>query len=176
MEVNLAECLPNQFEKLFNDYYKGLCFFAYRIVNNWQVAEDICQDFFIKCWQNKKTIDVVANFKSYSITSVKNACYNYIKHVKLADARDLEYTLMHKENAGNNLDNEQTFDDERILKLISVIDKLPPQRKKIFILFHFQNLKSSEVAELENLSVETVKTQIKLAYRFLRETLLFIFF
>ena len=42
-------------EQLFRQYYKVLRVYAFRFVNDWDVAEDIVQDVFVALW-NKEGI------------------------------------------------------------------------------------------------------------------------
>ena len=56
-------------------------------------------------------------------------------------------------------------------KIREAIDKLPKERKKIFLMIRFDNLKYAEVAEKLSISVKTVENQMGSALRFLREEL-----
>lgn len=41
-------------EQLFRQYYKVLRVYAFRFVNDWDIAEDVVQDVFVALW-NKRT-------------------------------------------------------------------------------------------------------------------------
>ncbi|POY37911.1 hypothetical protein C3K47_05125 [Solitalea longa] len=47
--------------------------------------------------------------------------------------------------------------------MLAAIDKLPEKRRKIFLMSNIEGLKYAEIADQLNVSVNTVKTQIKLA-------------
>lgn len=53
-------------------------------------------------------------------------------------------------------------------RLQELIDRLPESRRKIFISYVIYGQSYSEIAENNGVSVNTVKTQMKRAYRFLR--------
>jgi RNA polymerase sigma-70 factor (ECF subfamily) len=49
------------------------------------------------------------------------------------------------------------------------VQRLPEQRRKIFLLSNGDGYKYSEIAEQLNISLNTVKTQLKKAYETLRQ-------
>ena len=66
-------------------------------------------------------------------------------------------------------DNVDMIDREEILeKIREVLDELPEKCREIFILACVEGLKYREVAERLDVSVNTVKTQVKSAYAKLR--------
>ena len=79
-------------------------------------------------------------------------------------------------NRAGNADVEDTSEEEDILRserdarLWDAIDRLPPERKKIFLLSKRDGLKYQEIAEELNLSVKTVENQMSKALKALRET------
>ena len=56
-------------------------------------------------------------------------------------------------------------------KITETIEKLPPERKKVFVMSRFDNLKYKEIAEKLDISVKTVENQMGKALKFLREEL-----
>jgi RNA polymerase sigma-70 factor (ECF subfamily) len=156
------------FEQLFKKFYPELCFYATRLVKNSDVAEEIVQDFFVKLWEKKHTLDINTSLKNYLYRSVKNLCLNFVEHNKVKN-KFKKYTL------SNSLHSEQTeFDFLEIdlyEKLEDAIYSLPEKRQKIFRLNREEGLKYREIAEKLNLSIKTVETQMGLAFKYLREKL-----
>ena len=69
-----------------------------------------------------------------------------------------------------DVDFYQAVEEELIRKLHVVIDQLPEQRKNILLL-SIDGLTVQEIADQVNISINTVKTQKKRAYVFLKENL-----
>ena len=73
-------------------------------------------------------------------------------------------------------DLSDTTDEERIAlaerdaRLWSAIDRLPSERRRIFLLSKRDGLKYQEIAEELHISVKTVEVQISKALKALRET------
>jgi len=53
-------------------------------------------------------------------------------------------------------------------RIDQVIDQLPPERKKIFKMSRYEELKYKEIAQKLNLSIKTVEAQMSKALKFLR--------
>ncbi|WP_430937176.1 sigma factor [Saccharicrinis sp. 156] len=73
------------FEVIFEDYYDSLVQFAEVYVFNRCVSEDIVQDFFVWLWENNDSLIVRTSLKAYFFQSVKNRCFDYLKHLKVKD-------------------------------------------------------------------------------------------
>ena len=52
-------------EQLFRQYYKVLRVYAFRFVNDWDVAEDIVQDVFVALWNKRADIEFDGVVKAY---------------------------------------------------------------------------------------------------------------
>ena len=75
-----------------------------------------------------------------------------------------------KNDVEDTSEEEDILRSERDARLWDAIDRLPPERKKIFLLSKRDGLKYQEIAEELNLSVKTVENQMSKALKALRET------
>ncbi|UXX79327.1 RNA polymerase sigma-70 factor [Reichenbachiella carrageenanivorans] len=157
------------FEIVFNEYYKALCNYAYRFVDEYEEAEEIVQDVFVKFWEKCDTIAQDSSLKSYLYRSVHNTCLNYLKHLKVRDS----YRQFVIEQMAHVEDDEYEKEGEKNLQaeIYKAIDDLPPQCGKIFKLSRFEGLKYQEIADHMGLSIKTIEVQMGKALRVLRESL-----
>lgn len=153
------------FDFLFRTRYKNLCRFAATFVVDFNVAEDIVQEIFEKIWRKSARISEGESVDSYLFVSVRNACYTYLKNKR--ERVDLEELKLRLEAPVEVVD----FDTPELNRLWDAIEKLPMQCKVVFKLVVLENMKYREVAEALDISVNTVKTQMKIAYKMLREGL-----
>lgn len=157
------------FESIFKSYYNQLCSYANKFVKDIDNCEEIVQEIFFQIWQNKNKIVIQTSLKSYLFRSVHNSCLNYIKH-KNIEQKHIESTLFENKNSSQDfidiLESNELHDKIRI-----TIYKLPPERKKIFLMIRFENLKYIEVAEKLNISIKTVENQMGSALKFMRNEL-----
>ncbi|MOA26710.1 RNA polymerase sigma factor [compost metagenome] len=121
-------------------------------------------------WNKRDQIQLKSSFEAYAVRSVKNICITHIKR-----QRDL-IIYQGGELPEIAFDPDGTINDERLKakiysKLTEALNKLPAERKKLFLMSNVQGLTYAEIAERNNISVNTVKTQIKKAYATLRSQL-----
>ncbi len=167
--AELSQGREEAFQLLFYTYYRDLVTYSCSIVSNLHLAEDIVQEFFVGFWQKKKFHGGgITSLESYLYFSVKNASLNALRDRRRRLGKEEEITRQHEmEDKSAELFGEENEVD--FSKIYGAIRKLPPARKKIFVLCCLKNLKYKEVADIMNISVNTVKVQMGRAFKFLRE-------
>ena len=147
---------------MFTHFYPGLFSFALAYVKDRQEAEEIAEDVFVRLWENRKMLPAIRNLTYYLYVATKNASLNSLRKKK----RSLELSMeeVGEDIAGLERTPEMTLISEEILqKIEAVIKELPPKSQLIFRLIKEEGLKYKEVAELLNISVKTVETQMSLS-------------
>lgn len=151
----------NEMERLFKEHYALLCLVAYGILKDRDTAKDVVQDFFISYWERRKKTRITVSFKSYAIGAVKNLS---LISLKKASKEKVLIQNMPIENY-----NEPHIDLEtNTSKIHDLLNQLPESRRKIFVSAILNGQSYSEIAETQGISINTVKTQMKRAYAFLR--------
>lgn len=155
------------FEYFFNKYSESLYLYAFGYVKDNAVAEDLVQEVFVYVWENRKRIELHESLLGYMMRAVRNACINLKEHLR-AKQNYLQRQVL-KEVA----DEPYEVEDLQKLhqKLMASIEKLPTKCREIFKLACIEGLEYIDVAEQCEVSVNTVKTQVKIAYRKLRADL-----
>jgi RNA polymerase sigma-70 factor (ECF subfamily) len=176
------------YEILFKAYYKFLCSFAYGLVKEKHAAEEIVEDFFVDIWKNRHKLTITTSVRSYFVGSIHNRCLNYLQRekVKFISAHDIANLAGKEESLGDKLivtEVPSILSNELENILAKAIEKLPKSCKEIFLLSRYKELSYEEISTQLNISVNTVKTQIKVALSKLRGELknyitifLFLFF
>ena len=167
------------FELLFKYYYPGLVVFASNIVVNKDEAEEIVQDFFVRLWENRKSIKPGSTLKNYLFTSIKNRSINFLKN---AQVKKHVIDELKKQIESELRYNPDIYVDTELQKRLKIaFSKLPPRTAEIFTLSRFKGFSNDEIANNLGLSKRTVETQISNALKILRKelqgymTLLFFF-
>ncbi len=154
------------FRLLFDTYYVPLVLFVNRMIQNEHSSEDIVQETLINFWQKKRILNVTGRLDNYLFESVKNKALDYIK----SNDRRIEV----HQSAYEDQDSTNIFDSpeaDEYAKLYKAIEQLPDDRKKVFKLVYIEGYKSKEAAEVLNISINTVQTQLRRSLQFLREQL-----
>lgn len=158
----------SKIEALFKEHYSFLCVVAYKVVEDDEVARDIVQNFFLYCLDKISTIAVQVSFKNYAFRAVRNAALSHRKKVKKVDYND-ELLLQAAAHLASQQDQDtQEEEKERDKILWDIIGQMPEKRRHVFLLSNKEGLKYTEIAAQLDISVNTVKTHIKLSYEFLR--------
>ena len=152
------------FKTVFDGLYHSLYLFTNRFLNNLDASEDIVQEAFCALWNHREEMESVIHIKSFLYSVTRNTVLNYIKHQKIR----LRY-----EQSLHDLEDKTLFEyfiiEEEVERiLLKTQENLPPKCKRIFILA-IQGKNNDEIAKELNISVNTVKTQKKIAYRTLKD-------
>jgi RNA polymerase sigma-70 factor (family 1) len=153
-----------EFKKIYLELYPKLLVFARAFLHSKEEAEDIADDVMIKLWNNRNNISAIRNLKFYLFVATKNACLNYIsKHNKnpIDSIDDYQVDIL----GVSSSPEDKLISDERLSIIHAAINALPPKCKLIFLLIKEDGLKYSEAAELLNVSVKTIETQMSLAFK-----------
>jgi len=157
------------FEKIFRSYYSFLCSYANKYLKDTDVAEEIVQELFFQIWQKKDSLQITTSVKSYLFRSVHNSCINHIRQ-KTIHRKHEEIIL--SENIGSDAHDPDQHDEQGNEKIVrDAIDRLPTERRRIFIMSRFDELSYKEIAEKLRLSVKTVENQMGKALKFIRDEL-----
>lgn len=159
----------------FTQYYKELYYFACGYVKDTCVVEDIVSESFVKLWANMSHIQEFA-IRRYLLQTVRNACIDYLRTQKEFFPVEECHTLADLDE--NPLDYLISREDES--RVLTAIKELPQRYQETLNLRNFEKLKYNEIAQKMNISVNTVKSNLREAILILRKKLgillIFIFF
>ncbi|MBQ7898886.1 MAG: RNA polymerase sigma-70 factor [Bacteroidales bacterium] len=156
----------DQFHDIFNRYYASLCVFADRYVDDKALSADITQDVFFKLWERRTDFTDQLKIRSFLYTAVHNRALNELAHRRtVRDHEDLlnRFTV-------DEIFHERVIEEETYRMMLEEIDRLPRQMREI-MLRALEGMQNKEIAADLGISVETVHSLKKIAYRKLRESL-----
>lgn len=148
----------------FESFYPSVCVFARKYLKDMDLAEDVAQETFIEFWKKRELFEDMKAAKGFIYTVCRNKCLN---HIRISHIRE---DILQREMASEVYFYELVLEEESYRKIYQSIESLASQSKKI-ILLSMNGLKNPEIAEELNISVNTVKTLKKNAYKELRSKL-----
>jgi len=157
-----------QFGDFFQKNYQTACLVALRYISDTNQAEDLVQDVFVAIWEKRNNLKIKTELKNYFLTSVKNHALNKVH-------RDKNLTIPLSELLIDLTEEEsiERFDEEELtVNIASAIEELPPACRTIFMLAYREKLNYQQIADRLNVSKNTVKTQMGIAYKQLRQKLI----
>jgi RNA polymerase sigma-70 factor (ECF subfamily) len=158
-----------EYELMFRQHYKFLCLVAFRIVRDHDTAEDIVQDFFLNLWQRRSEIPSITSFQAYATRAVKNGSISFLRKQQTLSDEQLNAIP----DGTDPLEEKEIFISSEAMtsRVMELVELLPAERKKIFLSYVVDRLSYAQIAEKNNISLNTVKTQMKRSYAFVRENL-----
>lgn len=169
------------FRKLVEIYQRQLFAFAYDLTGNFQDAEDLSQEVFLKMWRKLNTFRIQAKLGSWLYRIAMNT---FIDRSRSKNARvhkmkdDLEDRKLAK---ADYRDGEPFMNPEAQVEanwmqeqVKRALDALTPKERVIFTLRHYQDLKMSDISDRLGVTTGTVKSMLFRATKKLQKELAFI--
>lgn len=157
-------CLKNNRiiqKKLYDQYSRAMFSLAYRMVNDWELANDVLQDAFIEVFKHIQNFRGESTLGTWIKTIVVRASISKIRERKrliFEDHFEIETTICFDDNfTGEQLDY--------------AIRELPAGNRSVFVLIEIEGYKHKEVAEILNISEGTSKSQLHYAKKILQQKL-----
>jgi len=145
------------FRWIYDEYSKEMFYYAFKILNNKEVCEDIIQNIFITFWQKRKKAAQIKNLKAYLFQSVKYKIFNHIRDRKISSEDLTRLNLIDVSmNASKKL---EYLELEELIKTIIDLE-LPKRCRQIFILSRFEHKSNKEIADELGITIQAVKNQI----------------
>jgi RNA polymerase sigma-70 factor (ECF subfamily) len=158
------------FKAVYDLYFPSLCFFAKRLVDNDAEGEDIAADSFIKLLNRHEFFDTLPNIKAFLYITTRNACLNYLRFMqKQANSKR---DLGHLQDATDEHVLSQMVHAEVLRGVEYEIEQLPQRCREIFKLIYYERKSADEIAQMLNISINTVWVQRAKAIQLIRTNLL----
>lgn len=172
-EVNETELLDlvkggnhAAFNEMYSRFYRPMFGYAYQMINDKYVCDDMVQDVFSWFWEHRG-YHQINNLKSYLLTAVKYQAAKYIRRGKVRDNH-----LLTALNSTDYAINEESLELKELQAVItSFVHQLPEKCKEIFRMSREEHLSNREIATKLGISEGTVSVQIKRALDKLRDKL-----
>lgn len=162
------------YESIYFHYSDSLLNLAVCFVKDEAVAEEIVSDAFVNVWRNRSRLQEVENLKVYLYVAVKNLCIKHLTRSK--QVADFDFNDLHLETvAATTQSPEDLLVSKEVMSYIHrAVENLPPRCRLIFKLVREDGLKYKEIAQLLNISVKTIDTQMAIAAKKITQSLSFL--
>lgn len=153
------------FTRLYSILFKRLYGFSFSIVKVDDIAHEVVEDVLLKLWMQRDKIDAIQNLSVYLYVAVKNQSLNKLA-LKANQWLTEDFDELIPEVATIHSDPlRQMITKEMLAKINAAIENLPPRCKMIFKLIREDGLRYKEVAEILNISVNTIDVQMATAVK-----------
>jgi RNA polymerase sigma-70 factor (ECF subfamily) len=152
------------FKELYLLYFDRLYKFAFSILHSSEFAEEAVNDVFLNIWQKRSRLKTIDNLTNYLYISTKNTAFNYLSKFRKERNTTLDEVLVRFEV--DELTPETAFFTSEVrTEIEQAINQLPPKTKLVFQMAKVEGLKYKEIAEVLNISVNTIDNHIATAIK-----------
>jgi len=151
------------FRRLFDGLYHELVVYANGYLFDKDSSEDVVQEVFACLWEKSNKIDIETNLRSYLYAMVRNRCFNILKAIKITHVSKIKEV---ETNIDVGYSPDWFPEDEKHLlyeQVLRVMDNFPLKMRNIAKLRFVDNYRFNEIADELDVSVNTVKTQLRRA-------------
>jgi RNA polymerase sigma-70 factor (ECF subfamily) len=153
---------PEAFGEII-DHHKSMVFsVAYHFFGNRSVAEDVAQDVYLELYKNLERIESDLHLTFWLRQAVTRKCIDYTRRLKHRRYQPLEEVV---EPAAK----ESRWDPMLAETLRKKVRTLPKKMRMVVVLRFQEDLKLSEIAEVLDMPLNTVKTTLRRALARLRD-------
>lgn len=152
------------FRLLFDHFSDKLSRFSFAIVKQKDAALEVVDEVFVKIWKQRSNLPAVNHLRTYLYTATKNASLNYLAR-KANEQVTEPFDFINIELREEWYPDQQMITAEIMKKILEAVNDLPPRCKMIFKLVREDGLKYKEVADILNISVNTVDAQMVIAVK-----------
>ena len=178
-EKQLLEAISKGDEKAFKTfflyYYPRAKGFIGGLLQSQEEAEDISQDIFLMLWNNRSSLNTITNFRAYLFRICKNAVYRHIERALLFKSYQQKQTEKNTSIPASNETDDDIQLKELELLVAMVVEKMPPQRKKIYRMSRESGMSSDEIAQILGINKRTVENHLSQALTDIRKVLFITF-
>ncbi len=151
----------NELENLYNETRSYVFRFAFSIVKNKEIAEDIMQDTYVNINKYANRYNSKQKPMSWILTITKNLCLNKLKSQKRTENTDI-----------TELENELQVTDNSIeekMLIENILNSLNDEERQIFVLHTIKDMKFKEIGKILNMKLSTVISKYHRAVKKLRD-------
>ena len=177
-EIEIIERIKNgdemAFQQIMSKYGERVMGLAFHFTKNYQDAEDLYQETFIKVYRNINSFRFESEFFTWVYRILANQAFNYFrksKRMTTVDPGENDY-LWETIPADESSEADQaTLNSSLREEIDRALLQLSPQQRVVFILKHYEGKKIKDIALILDCTEGTVKRYLFRATRKLQTIL-----
>jgi RNA polymerase sigma-70 factor (ECF subfamily) len=152
----------DSFRWIIEQYQMGVFNMIASFIYDRSAAEDLTQDVFIAAFEKLSSYDPLrCKFSTWLLTIARNKSINYLRKKK-------RKKLLHSHQVTATDPAQALCQQEFYQQLDRALNELPQRQKRAFVLAEFHQLPYDHIAQIECISIGTVRSRIHRAKKNLR--------
>ncbi len=153
------------FKKAYLPFHRKLYHVAWQLLENEADAEDLVQEAYLKLWDKRDGLSVVSNPEAFSVTLVKNMCFDLLRSGKYIAGR--QASPLDAYQATTSPDEVEIRDEAHQVR--SLIARLPEQQQQVVVLRDVKECSYEEIEQITGLSAVNIRVLLSRARKKIRE-------
>ena len=156
------------FEQIHRELFPALYYYALKLLEDKELADDAVQDLFIKIWVKRAGIGELQKVKAYFFSALRHQTLNQLRNLRLRQLNisrllqpDIEFSpeeiVVHQEEA-----------DSLRARLLALLNGLPARQREAIYLHYFEGLDYQQVASIMGVNYQSVLNLTQKAMQKLR--------
>lgn len=162
----------NAFTFLVSRYQKLVVHITGRLIQRQDELEDVCQEVFLKVFQNIGKYRNECKLSTWIATIAYNSSINYLRKYKKGDMVSSEDLLSMPVISDSKAMDFERMDLHQYIR--NQIELLPVQYRTVLTLFHLEEFSYQEIEQITGMPEGTVKSYLFRAKALLKEKLKFV--
>ena len=150
-------------QKIMTDYGDYCLRVAYLYTQDWLAAEEVVQDVFLAYAMKPENFRGDSALKTYLVKITVYKSHDYLRKQKKW------WHMKEKTTAASAATAVERKSEETML--LNALNELSLKYREVLILYYYEELNTTEISELLNCSVHTVKTRLNRARQALKPLL-----
>ena len=161
---------PDALGELLGAYQRRVYGICYRMAGDAERAADLTQDAFVRIIEGLSSYEARSRLSTWIVRVTMNSCLSRMRREKLRRHAGLEEAVTADSGAGGELSGPRRVEqDEMKDVLLRALSMLEPSMRAILVLRDLQQLDYSQIGEVLEVPLGTVKSRIFRARAALRE-------
>jgi RNA polymerase sigma-70 factor (ECF subfamily) len=152
--------------QIVDRYQEMVLSLAFRNIQNWDDAEDIAQETFLRVYKSADQYQGRSSFKTWLFRIVVNLCMDHRRKKKPNISLETVATDLASESIPDSLET-----DEISAIVQRAVSNLPDRQRTALILHRYENLTHADISEVTGWSISAIESLLVRAYGNLRKTL-----
>jgi len=162
------------FDRIYKIYSKRLYLYSLQFTKSQEESEEIVHDVFVRLWTNREKIRQEETLRSLLFIMTKNYLINAFRS-KVNQPVYEEY-INYKDKLAVNDTEDNLLYEEFHKKFVEALKSLPLTQQKVITLSKIKQLSNKEIAQQLSLSEQTVKNQLSVGLKALKQKLGIVYF
>jgi RNA polymerase sigma-70 factor (family 1) len=160
---------PSALDEVIRCYWHALVAYAARLTPSEDAAEDVVQEAMLRVWRGRRQWNASDRLASFLYRITRNLALDETRRRRVRERWAEEEGS--REQAGPPTPDQIAEHTQVSGAVTRAIEALPPRRREVFVLSRYHGHSYREIAEIMEISPQTVANQMSAALDELRERL-----